>query len=1028
MGKESRQTIQLDKEQFESKTIKENITMMKNALDSSINAIAISNFEGKLMYVNPAFLRMWGYDDEMDVLGRFAVDFWRIRDVASVVLKETQKKGFWFGELVAQKTDGKNLIVQVSTSLIRNESDEVCGIIASFIDITKQKKVKEALQKSEKRFQNVALCSADFIWEIDKEARYTFASGKVKEILGYEASELIGKTPFDLMLEKEAKDIGEVFNKISFEKKPIVDLENWNQTKQGKKVCLLTNGIPLLDENGNLIGYRGVDKDITKRKQMERELQKSEERYRTLLENSSDSIYVLDYEWRHLLVNKAATRFVKMPKEKIIGNKLTDLFPNVEKTLFFKTFKKVMETRKPDTVADEYIFEDARRGFYEVNVSPVPEGILCISRDITERKKAGEALRKSEESYSLLFESTKDGILISNSKGRVTSVNPAAAKMLGYKEPEELLGMPAVNFYANPEHRRALFYKLKKMGYVRNFEIKVKKKDGSYADFQVTVTLHKDKKGNILRTESLFRDITEHKKAQGELKAEKKKLEVYIESMIDGVVIADVNGTIIHVNKTWIRMLGCKSSKEVIGKTFFEFLAKREVPRCRKRFSECMKNKEEFIKNFEVVHRRKDGSEFCILLNNTNLWDKEGKYIAGIAVLRDITEQKKIEEELVKYRHHLEELVKKRTVELEHANQELDSVINSASEIIIAFNSNNQVTAWNKSVELLTGYKQKEVIGKNISQLNIFDNPEDLKDIRENCLNGSHYKLHPLKTKNVLNTKIGGRIIVSFSISTIKDKKGQYNGCLFIGKDVTSDPNVHGKLLMGSSYLVSEKTNKSTITLFTNLTSPDSKGLFITRGDPNIIRNTVSFLNAQAVLFKQNRANGFENITDLEGLKTKIKKFAKENKNSVIVIDRVDYLITNFSFEEFAKTLYQITDVISENNALLLFHIDPKLLDDRQMAIITNELQALPSQKIEDIQLKDEIFDILRFIYEQNQKNVTVSFKKVSKEFSIVDKTTTKRLRILKDEGLIFVKKLGRIKSLNISEKGKTLLNKREIV
>ena len=111
-----------------------------------------------------------------------------------------------------------------------------------------------------------------------------------------------------------------------------------------------------------------------------------------------------------------------------------------------------------------------------------------------------------------------------------------------------------------------------------------------------------------------------------------------------------------------------------------------------------------------------------------------------------------------------------------------------------------------------------------------------------------------------------------------------------------------------------------------------------------------------------------------------------------------------------------------------MFHIDPKLLDDRQMAIITNELQPLPSQKIEDIQLKDEIFDILRFINEQNQKNVTVSFKKVSKEFSIVDKTTTKRLRILKDGGLIYVKKLGRMKALNVSEKGKTLLHKREIV
>ena len=783
MGEENRQIIELNTVGIKSKDIKENITLMKNALNSSINAIAISNFEGKLMYINPAFLRMWGYDDEKDVLGRFSIEFWQNKDLASKVLIETQKKGSWFGELVAQKRDGKNLNIEVSTSVIRNKSDEVCGIIASFVDNTQQKKAEEALQKSKKRFQDVALCSADWIWETDREARYTFASGKVKEILGYEVSELIGKTPFELMPEKEAKHIGEVFKKISFEKKPIIDLENWNLTKQGKKVCLLTNGIPILDENGNLTGYRGVDKDITK-----------------------------------------------------------------------------------------------------------------------------------------------------------------------------------------------------------------------------------------------------HKKAQEELEAEKKKLEIYIESMIDGVAITDVNGTIVHANKTWIRMLGCKSPKEVIGKTLFEFLAKREVPRCRKRFFESIKNKEKVVKNFEVIQRRKDGSEFCILLNNTSLWDKEGKYIAGIAVLRDITEQKKIEKELVKYRYHLEELVKKRTAELEHTNQELDSVINSASEIIIAFNRNSQVTAWNKSVELLTGYKQREVIGKDISNLHIFDNLEDITNVRENCLNNSYPTLKPLEIKSILNTKKRNRIIVNFSISSIRDNKGQYKGCLFIGKDITSDLEAHGKLLMGSSYVVSEKTNKSTITLFTNFTTPDNKGLFITRGDPNSIRNTVSFLNAQAVLLKQNRAKEFENIPDLEGLTTKIKKFTKENKNSVIVLDRVDYLITNFSFEQFAKTLYQITDIISENNALLLFHIDPELLDDREMAIITNELQPLPSQKIEDLHLKDELYDILRFINEQNQRNIAVSFKKVGKECSIVDKTTTKRLRILKDEGLIFVKKLGRVKALNISEKGKTLLHKREIV
>ena len=145
--------------------------------------------------------------------------------------------------------------------------------VAVFVEnITERKKAYNALQESEKRFHDIALCSADWIWEVDKDGKYTFASGKVKQILGYDSEELIGKTPFDLMPEDEARHVGEVFKRIASEKKMIVDLENWNLTKQGEKVCLLTNGVPILGESGELVGYRGVDKDITERRKAEDKL------------------------------------------------------------------------------------------------------------------------------------------------------------------------------------------------------------------------------------------------------------------------------------------------------------------------------------------------------------------------------------------------------------------------------------------------------------------------------------------------------------------------------------------------------------------------------------------------------------------------------------------------------------------------------------------------------------------------------------------------------------------------------------
>jgi len=130
---------------------------------------------------------------------------------------------------------------------------------------------------------------------------------------------------------------------------------------------------------------------------MENVILNDEEDYRVLLKSIRDSVYVLNKEWRHILVNDAAESFTGIPKDKLLGSKLTELFPGVENTPFFKTFQRVMENREPDSVVHEYTFEDGRKGWYEVYVYPVPEGILCISRDITERKIAEKEREKLQQ-------------------------------------------------------------------------------------------------------------------------------------------------------------------------------------------------------------------------------------------------------------------------------------------------------------------------------------------------------------------------------------------------------------------------------------------------------------------------------------------------------------------------------------------------------------------------------------------------------------------------------------------------------
>ncbi len=128
----------------------------------------------------------------------------------------------------------------------------------------------EETEASRKRFEDVALSSSDWVWETDAEGRYTYCSERVRDVLGYAPEEVIGRTPFDFMIPGEAERVLNLFRDIAANRRRIVDLENWNYRKDGTEVCMLTSGVPILDAGGNLLGYRGVDKDITRQKNFER--------------------------------------------------------------------------------------------------------------------------------------------------------------------------------------------------------------------------------------------------------------------------------------------------------------------------------------------------------------------------------------------------------------------------------------------------------------------------------------------------------------------------------------------------------------------------------------------------------------------------------------------------------------------------------------------------------------------------------------------------------------------------------------
>ncbi len=140
-------------------------------------------------------------------------------------------------------------------------------------EIAERKQTEAALRRSRERLRALVEATSDWVWEIDAERRYTYCSAKVRDILGYEPQEMLGRTPFEFMPPEEARRVKAKFDEIFRRGEPFHGLENLNIHKDGRLVVIETSGLPVFDDNGTLVGFRGIDRDITKRKQAERLLQ-----------------------------------------------------------------------------------------------------------------------------------------------------------------------------------------------------------------------------------------------------------------------------------------------------------------------------------------------------------------------------------------------------------------------------------------------------------------------------------------------------------------------------------------------------------------------------------------------------------------------------------------------------------------------------------------------------------------------------------------------------------------------------------
>jgi len=528
----------------------------------------------------------------------------------------------------------------------RDDEGKPLQMVGMNLDITERKQTEEKLRKQEETIRSIVETSRDWIWAIDLEGNHTFSNPALKDILGYESEELIGISSLELMHEEDRKSIQELLPKWIAEKKGWQNLVIRWKHKDGSYRFLESNAVPIQDTEGELIGFRGVDRDITERKVAEETLRESEIRYRSLFDNASEGIFIAQDGVLKLL-NPKTEKIAGYSREELENKPFVDIiYPDDRETVLSRHKRRQAGEEITATYPFRIVDKNGDIKWVQINAALIDwekkPAVLVFLNDITEQKKAEEELKK----LSLAVEQSPVSVVISDPEGNIEYVNSVFTKVTGYS-PEEVLGQ-------NPRFLKAgdlpsSFYKelwdTIKAGTTWQGDFINKKKNGEEFWESASISPILDDNGEITHFVAVKQDITDRKRADEELRESEERYRVLIENAPEAVVLIDMDEKrFVDANENAEALF--KLSREVLLRKGPLELSPVEQPDGRPSAEAASGTLSRAFEGetpvFEWTHLTSTGEEIPCEIRLVRLPSKTKKLIRGSII--DITERKKMEE------------------------------------------------------------------------------------------------------------------------------------------------------------------------------------------------------------------------------------------------------------------------------------------------------------------------------------------------------------------------------------------------
>jgi len=490
--------------------------------------------------------------------------------------------------------------------------------------------------------------------EVDLAGNFTFFNEAFLKIFGYSRDEIMGTNYSMYAAEEEiAKKVYRAYNHMFKTGLPLNSFEWDIIRKDGARRTLEFYASLLRDSQDRPAGFRGIVRDVTDSRKAEEALRESEERFRTLIELTSDLVYRVDTGGLFIYVNPMFEKVTGHTASELKGLPFTAIIaPELRETIV-DLFRKGIGGERIPAYESEIMSRDGTRTPVEFMASTIhdkdgkPTGRFGIGRDITERKRLEENLISSEKKYRNLVDNTLVGVYQTNPDGRILYANQAFSDMFGYDSPEELMSISVISLYKNKEDRKKFLEAIRKERKLLNYDLELVTKDGEARDIILSGALDGD---SILGT---LVDITERKRAEEILRESEEKYRTILESTEEGYFEVDMAGNFTFFNQSLSRMLGY-TEEEMRGMNNRAYMDQETSRKVFRAFNETYRTGV-IMKYIDWELIRKDGSRVKVETSVSLRRNSSGDPVGFRGLVRDITERKRAEEALKKAFQNLQE-------------------------------------------------------------------------------------------------------------------------------------------------------------------------------------------------------------------------------------------------------------------------------------------------------------------------------------------------------------------------------------